>query len=83
MTNLERLKYMLEVPEDYDSCDIAIFLDDLILKAKCESFNDIRQELLDNYNPKKDDENLLSRIEVNIKKLIALREKTLDKMKQE
>lgn len=49
MTNLERLKYMLEVPEDYDSCDIAIFLEDLILKTKCESFNDIRKQLLDKY----------------------------------
>lgn len=49
MTNLERLKYMLNVSEDYDSCDIAFFLEDLILKTKCESFNDIREELLDNY----------------------------------
>lgn len=49
MTNLEQLKYMLNVPEDYDDCDIAIFLENLILKTKCEGFNDIKKELLDNY----------------------------------
>lgn len=50
MTNLERLKYILNVPEDYDNCDIAIFLEELILKTQCESFNDILKRLLDNYN---------------------------------
>lgn len=49
MTNLEQLRYMLNVTEDYDVSDIADFLTCLILDTKCKSFNDIRQELLDNY----------------------------------
>lgn len=49
MTNLERLAYMIGVPEDYNVDDIADFLTYLILDADCESFDDIRQELLDNY----------------------------------
>lgn len=50
MTNLEYLKYILNAPENYDDCDIAIFLEELIVKTQCESFNDILRELLDNYN---------------------------------
>lgn len=49
MTNLARLQYMLSVAEDYDSYDIAIFLEKIILDTKCESFNDIRHVLLDKY----------------------------------
>lgn len=49
MTNLEKLKDMLNRDEDYDVSDIADFLTYSILDTGCENFDDIKRELLDNY----------------------------------